>query len=329
MKIPHDRLRKLSTAIFAAAGCDQAEADRISHYLVEANLAGHDSHGVLRIPSYVDWLRTGKVYANKAIKVVFENDVIAVVDGEFGFGQTLGEQAMKLGIAKSERHGVSVVALRNSGHLGQIGAWALMAAKANRISIHFVNTSGAGILVPPHGGISRRISANPIAAGIPVQNGSPLVLDISTSTIAEGKIRLALNQGVPVPDGCLIDAQGRPTNDPKVFYGSPPGAILPFGSHKGYGLAMIAEMLAGALTGSSCSNPSATRVVNGMLTILLSPRFFVTEDEFYQEARRFIAYVKSSEKVSPDADILMPGELEEKTHRQNPGYGPGAEGTIW
>ena len=107
MKIQHDRLRKLSTAIFAAAGCDQAEADRISHYLVEANLAGHDSHGVLRIPSYVDWLRTGKVYANKAIKVVFENDVIAVVDGEFGFGQTLGEQAMKLGIAKSERHGVS------------------------------------------------------------------------------------------------------------------------------------------------------------------------------------------------------------------------------
>jgi uncharacterized oxidoreductase len=283
----------------------------------------------LRIPSYVDWLRTGKVYANKIIKIVFENDVIAVADGEFGFGQSVGEQAMKLGIAKSERHGVAVVALRNSGHLGQIGAWALMAARANRISIHFVNTSGAGILVPPHGGISRRISANPIAAGIPVGNGSPLVLDISTSTIAEGKIRLALNQGVPVPDGCLIDAQGQPTNDPKVFYGSPPGAILPFGGHKGYGLAMIAEMLAGALTGSSCSNPSATRVVNGMLTILLSPRFFVTEDEFYQEARRFIAYVRSSEKVSPDVDILMPGELEEKTRRQRIRDGIEVDETTW
>jgi len=297
--------------------------------LVEANLAGHDSHGVLRIPSYVDWLRTGKIYANKVIKVVFENEVIAVVDGEFGFGQSVGEQAMKLGIDKSERHGVAVVALRNSGHLGQIGAWALMAARANRISIHFVNTSGAGILVPPHGGISRRISANPIAAGIPVENGSPLLLDISTSTIAEGKIRLALNQGVPVPDGCLIDAQGRPTNDPKVFYGNPPGAILPFGGHKGYGLAMIAEMLAGALTGSSCSNPSATRVVNGMLTIILSPRFFVTEDEFYQEARRFIAYVRSSEKVSPDADIFMPGELEERTRRQRIRDGIDVDETTW
>jgi uncharacterized oxidoreductase len=329
MKIQHDRLRKLSTAIFSAAGCHQAEAERISHYLVEANLAGHDSHGVLRIPSYVDWLRTGKVYANKVIKIVFENEVIAVVDGEFGFGQSVGEQAMKLGIAKSERLGVAVVALRNSGHLGQIGAWALMAARANRISIHFVNTSGAGILVPPHGGISRRISANPIAAGIPVENGSPLVLDISTSTIAEGKIRLALNQGVPVPDGCLIDAQGRPTNDPKVFYGNPPGAILPFGGHKGYGLAMIAEMLAGALTGSSCSNPSATRVVNGMLTIILSPRFFGTEEEFYQEARRFIAYVRSSEKVSPEVDILMPGELEEKTRRQRIRDGIEVDETTW
>src|SRR5260370_20183310 len=155
MKIQHDRLRKLSTAIFSAAGCHQAEAQRISHYLVEANLAGHDSHGILRIPSYVDWLRAGKVYANKAIKVVFENDVIAVVDGEFGFGQSLGEQAMKLGIDKSSRHGVAVVALRNSGHLGQIGAWALMAARAGKLSLHFVNTSGAGILMAPFGGINR------------------------------------------------------------------------------------------------------------------------------------------------------------------------------
>jgi uncharacterized oxidoreductase len=329
MRIQHDRLRKLATTIFTAAGCHETEAERIGHYLVEANLAGHDSHGVLRIPSYADWLRTGKVYANKVLKVVFENDVIAVVDGEFGFGQTLGEQAMKLGIAKSERHGVAVVALRNSGHLGQIGAWALMAARANRISLHFVNTSGAGILVPPHGGINRRLSANPIAAGIPVRNASPLVLDISTSTIAEGKIRLALNQGVAVPDHCIIDARGQPTNDPKVFYGSPPGAILPFGGHKGCGLAMIAEMLAGALTGSSCSNPSATRVANGMLTIILSPRFFVTEEEFYQEAQRFIAYVKTSEKMSPDAEILMPGELEEKTRQQRIRAGIEIDDTTW
>src|SRR5205807_8786977 len=139
------------------------------------------------------------------LKTVYENDVIAVVDGEFGFGQSLGEQAMKLAIDKSGRHGAAVVALRNSGHLGQIGAWALLAARANKLSLHFVNTSGAGILMAPFGGISRRLSANPVAVGIPVPGGSPIVLDISTTTIAEGKIRVALNKGVPVPDHCLLD----------------------------------------------------------------------------------------------------------------------------
>jgi uncharacterized oxidoreductase len=251
------------------------------------------------------------------------------VDGQFGFGQSLGEQAMRLGIEKSALHGVAVVALRNSGHLGQIGAWALMAARANTLSLHFVNTSGAGILMAPFGGISRRISANPVAAGVPIKDSTPIVFDISTTTIAEGKIRVALNKGVPVPDHCLIDAQGKPTNDPKTFYGPPPGAILPFGGHKGYGLGIIVEMLAGALTGGSCSTPGVTRVVNNMLTILLAPSFFQSEEEFAQEARRFIAYVKSSEKVSPDSEILMPGELEEKTRARRLKEGIEVDETTW
>src|SRR5207253_1181254 len=145
----------------------------------------------------------------------------------------IGEQAMNLGIAKAVRHGVAVVALWNSGHLGRIGDWALMAAEVGKLSLHFVNTSGAGILVAPYGGINRRLSANPIAAGVPVRGGSPIILDMSACTIAEGKIRVALNKGVPVPDQCLIDAEGRPTYDPKVFYGPPPGAILSIAGHKG------------------------------------------------------------------------------------------------
>ncbi len=329
MRIPHDPLKRLTSAIFAAAGCQQPEADRIGHYLVEANLAGHDSHGVIRIPSYVEWLRAGKVLPNQTLKVVFENDVIAVVDGQFGFGQSIGEQAMQLGIDKAAQHGVAVVALRNSGHLGQIGAWALMAARAGKLSLHFVNTSGAGILVAPTGGISRRLSANPVAAGVPVRNGPPLVLDISTSTIAEGKIRVALNQGVPVPDDCLIDSQGRPTNDPKTFYGPPPGAILPFGGHKGYGLGIIAEMLAGALTGGHCSTPGAKRLVNNMLTILLDPTFFQSEEEFAQEADRFMAFVKSSEKAAPQSEILMPGEPEERARVKRLKEGIELDDTTW
>src|SRR5262245_56933360 len=317
MNISHDRLRQFTADIFRAAGCDAEEAVRIALHLVEANLVGHDSHGVIRVPSYVQWLRDGKVLTGRTIQVAFENDVIAVVDGQFGFGQTVGEQAMELGIKKSARHGVAIVALRNAGHLGRIGDWPLMIARAGKLSLHFVNTTGAGILVAPFGGINRRLSANPIAAGVPVAAGSPLLLDMSACTIAEGKIRVALNKGVAVPENCIIDAKGRPTTDPKVFYADPPGAILSIAGHKGYGLGVLCEVLAGALTGGGCSNPAnASRVLNGMLSIIVDPAFFQKEAAFAAELQRFIAWVKSSATTTPDGVILMPGEIEERTKAQ-------------
>jgi uncharacterized oxidoreductase len=314
MRLSHDSLCRLTAAIFHAAGCDAEEAERVATHLVEANLVGHDSHGVIRVAPYVQWLRDGKVCAGRTIQVAFENDVIAVVDGQFGFGQTVGEQAMRLGIEKSTRHGVAVIALRNAGHLGRIGDWPLMAAQAGLLSLHFVNTTGAGILVAPHGGINRRLSANPIAAGIPRPDQSPLLLDMSACTIAEGKIKVALNKGVPVPEGCIIDAAGRPTTDPRVFYADPPGAILSIAGHKGYGLGVLCEILAGALTGGGCSNPlNAGRVVNGMLSILLDPSRFQEDSVFAAEIERFIGWVKSSARTMPDGEILMPGEIEERT----------------
>jgi uncharacterized oxidoreductase len=329
MKIRQDRLRALTAAIFQSAGCQPAEAERIAAHLVEANLVGHDSHGVIRVASYIQWLRAGKVLANQTIQVVFENEVIAVVDGRFGFGQTIGTQAMHLGIEKSGRHGVAVIALRNSGHLGRIGDWPLLAAQAGKISLHFVNTTGAGILVAPHGGINRRLSANPIAAGIPVPGGPPLLLDISTCTIAEGKVRVALNKGVPVPESCLIDGQGQPTTDPRVFYADP-GAILPIAGHKGSGLAVLCEVLAGALTGGGCSNPAkADRVVNGMLSIFFDPSRFQEDMAFAAEINRFIAWVKSSTRATPDSEILMPGEIEERTRALRLLEGIDLDETTW
>ncbi len=330
MKLPPDRLSSLTAAIFRNAGCPRVEADRIAAHLVEANLVGHDSHGVIRVPSYVDWLKSGKVVADRTIQIVSENDVIAVVDGQFGFGQTIGEQAMELGIRKSARHGLAVVALRNSGHLGRIGDWPVQAARAGKLSLHFVNTTGAGILVAPFGGINRRLSANPIAAGIPVTGKPPIILDISACTIAEGKIRVALNKGAAVPENCIIDAQGRPTRDPRVFYADPPGAILPIAAHKGYGLAILCEVLAGALSGGGCSNPlHKDRVANGMLSIFLDPSFFQSDAAFTQEILRFVDWVKSSEKVSPEGDILMPGEIEERTRAQRSRDGIEIDETTW
>ena len=329
MNLRHDRLKKLIATIFATAGCSEPEAERIGHYLVEANLAGHDSHGVIRVPPYVTWLLDGLVFPNKHAVVVFENEVLAIVDGQFGFGQVIGEEAMNLGIAKSARQGVAVIALRNSGHLGRIGDWALMAARAGKVSLHFVNTSGGGILAAPFGGVSRRLSANPIAAAVPVKDGSPIILDISTCAIAEGKVRVALNKGVRVPDNCLLDGHGKPTNEPKAFYGPPAGAILPFGGHKGYGLSVIVEMLAGAMTGGSCSNPDTKRIANNMFTILMDPDMFQAHEAFAAEVTRFIAYVKTSEKVAPGGDILMPGEPEERTRAHRLEHGIDLDDTTW
>jgi uncharacterized oxidoreductase len=329
VRFAHDRLERLVSDIFAAAGCRAAEHERIARYLVEANLVGHDSHGVIRVPSYIDWLRSGKVIANQSLKVVFENDVLAVVDGQFGFGQVMGEEATKLLIAKASRQGVAVVALRNSGHLGRIGDWAAMAARAGKVSLHVVNTSGGGILVAPFGGNERRLSANPIAAGVPVEGGEPIIVDISTCTIAEGKIKVAFNQGVTVPEGCIVDGGGRPTDDPKAFYASPPGAILPLGGHKGYSLSVLAEVLAGALTGGGCSHFGVDRVANNMFSVGIDPAFLRSSQDFSGEIERFIAHVKSSRTVAPEGEILMPGEPEARTRARRMRDGIELDATTW
>ena len=329
MIFQQDQLTELALNIFMAAGCDRVEAEKVARRLVDANLVGHDSHGAIRIPPYVQWLRDGKVFANQSIQIVTDNDAVTVVDGQFGLGQSIGEQAIQLGIDKARKHGVSVIALRNSGHLGRIGDWAEMAAGNGMCSLHFVNTSGAGMLVAPFGGIDRRLSANPFAAGVPTGNGAPLILDMSACTIAEGKVRVALNKGVSVPDGCLIDAEGNPTNDPGTFYNEP-GAILPIAGHKGSGLSIIIEMLAGALTGSSCSNPEKSwRVVNGMLSIIMDRSFFGSAEEFFPEVTRFVSFVKSSRTVDDNGEILAPGEIEQRTRAHRLSHGIDIDRTTW
>lgn len=330
MRITEQELASLSERIFTAAGCAPAEAKRVAGRLVQANLVGHDSHGVIRIPSYVQWLQDEKVIPNQSVRIVTENAVLAVVDGQFGLGQSIGEQAVRLGIEKAAANGISAIALRNSGHLGRIGDWPEMAAEAGVLSLHFVNTSGAGMLVAPHGGIDRRLSVNPIAAGVPVKDGPPIILDMSAGTIAEGKVRVALNQGTSVPEGCLIDAEGRPTTDPRAFYGNPPGAILPIAGHKGYGLSFIIEILAGALTGGSCTNPeNAWRVANSMLSIYIDQRHFGADCDFDPEVRRFIEFVKTSRTISPNGEILVPGEIEQRTRARRLADGIELDGVTW
>ncbi len=329
MRYRSQPLQELVTQIFTAAGCQSAEAACISDHLIQANLTGHDSHGVIRTPIYVQWLQEGKVRANQRARVVFENDAIAVIDGGMGFGQPIAQQAMEIGIAKAKKSGAAVIALRNTGHVGRVGHWAEMIVNAGLISLHFVNTSGLGMLVAPVGGINRRLSANPVAVGIPVAGGEAIIYDISTSSVAEGKLKVAFNKGVSVPEGCIIDSKGQPTCDPKVFYADPPGAILPFGGYKGYGLGIVTEILAGALTGSGCTVPGKTQLEQGMLSIILDPAGFQVQDSLQAEARKFVDFVKSSEKVSPSAEILMPGDVERRNRAERMAKGIELDDKTW
>ncbi len=324
-------LRRLVSAIFSAAGCDRAESDRIALYLSNANLAGHDSHGVIRVPRYVEYLRAGKVKAGQGLTVVTENDVLAVLDGNFGFGQTVGPLAVRHGIDKAAANGVALIALRHAGHLGRIGEWAEMAAAEGLVSVHFVNVAGS-LLVAPFGGTSRRLSTAPFAAGVPVAGKPPMILDFATSVVAEGKALVAMNGGKPLPEGSLIGPDGKPTTDPVALYGvvapgtSPnprngPGAIRAMGEHKGSGLALLCELLAGALTGSGCAGPGERSVANGMLSLYMSPAFFGSGDAFAGEVAGYIDFFKSANPVDPDGEVLIPGEPERqrRTARERDG----------
>ena len=329
MNVHHECLRNLVSTTLEKAGCTASDAQSIARHLVESNLTGHDSHGVIRLPKYLEFLRDGVFKSGLDLEIVFENDIMAIVDGQFVFGQVVAERVMRLALDKADHHGMAIVALRRSGHVGRVGHFAEMAAAEGKISIHFVGTSGRGLLVAPHGGTERRLSANPIAVGVPVEGRPPIIVDISTSVVAEGKIQVALNKGTQLKDNSILDSDGNPTTDPKRFYTDPPGVILPFAEHKGYCLSFVCEMLAGALTGNQCTRPGVTQVSQGMLTIVLDPTRFGPKDAFQAEILQFIEYVKSSKTVTSDGEILVPGEPEARTRAERSANGIELDETTW
>ena len=323
MIVKAEPLRELVRETFIAAGCSAEEAGRIAEHLVLATLTGHDSHGVIRVPRYLHWLRGGGVKADQSLTVITESDALALVDGNQGFGQTVGPLAVQLGIDKAREAGVAIVALRRSGHLGRIGHWAEMAAAAGQVSLHFVNVSGS-LLVAPFGGTERRLSTNPVAIGVPRPGDRPLILDFATSVVAEGKVMVAYQGGKPLPEGALISFDGEPSNDPGIFYGSEPvagvpdphagtGSIQAMGGHKGSGLSFMVEMLAGALTGSGTCGPGERPLMNGMLSIYMKPDAFEAGDAFFAEVRQYVEFFKSARPTSEGGEVLVPGEPEQRS----------------
>ncbi len=335
MRLPADVLTTHAVEILTAAGSSSAEARVVADHLVGANLVGHDSHGVIRIPSYLAALRNDQVRPNQAATAVLDTGSICVFDGGRGFGQAIGAQALDAAIAKCRQHGLALMGIRNTGHLGRIGYWAERAAAAGFVSFHCVNTSGAGILVAPFGGREARLSANPLAFGVPVPGRAPMILDMSTASIAHGKILVAANAKTALPDNCVTDHTGRVTRDPAAYMGPPVGAILPIGGHKGHGLSIMIEILAGALTGGHCSNPEhGAFLANNMFSLLLDPDLMGAGAAFGSELNALEQWVKSSAPAmdaSGDADggILMPGEIEQRTRADRLANGIPLDDETW
>jgi uncharacterized oxidoreductase len=341
LRLDPDGTAEALTRIFAAAGGSAEEARRIAVNLVEANLAGHDSHGIVRTQRYCLWARQGNVRFGEDVETVIDGPSFALLDGRHGFGQTVGEQAVRIGIDRAREHGFAVIGLRRAGHLGRIGAWAEMACAQGLVSIHFVNVANS-LLVAPFGGAERRMGTDPVAIGIPCPDhdgGGDFVLDFATSTVAEGKCLVAKRGGKPVPADALVGPDGRLTGNPDVLYGETPpgavpdprkgpGALTAMGAHKGSGLALACELLAGALTGSGTCGPGE-RVHNGMLSIYIDPGRLDDGHRWADSVRGYLDYVRACRPADPSAPVLTPGEPERQRRAERRSNGMPLAFAAW
>ena len=318
--------------VFRGAGLQENEAQLIARSLVMANVMGHDSHGVIRVVQYCKALADGKVKPGQRISVTREADASAVVDGDWGFGQTICHQAMDLAIEKAKQRSVAVVEVFNCSHIGRLGEYVESAAKQDILGIVMCNNHGGGLLQPPFGGIDARMSPNPVAVGIPTGGEFPVVVDMTSSVVAEGKIRVKRNRGETLPEGWVVDGLGEPTTDPEKFYGPPRGAILPFGgisAHKGYALAIVVDVLSGALGGAGLSREGGQSGGNGVFVMAIDIEAFIGKDDFEKDMQTFIGWLKSSRMMDGFDEILLPGELETRQRKAKEAEGIFVDDETW
>jgi len=320
-------LRRHMARVLQATGSSAQEAQQVADNLVMANLSGHDSHGIGMIPRYVESRLEGGLQPNAGIRVTFDGGSMLSIDGQHGYGQVVGVQAMELAMDRAAQSGSCIMALGNAHHLGRIGHFAELAVARGLVAIHFVNVLSRPV-VAPWGGSDGRFGTNPCCIGIPLKGRDPFILDYATSRVAQGKMRVAHNEGRRVPAGYLIDEYGRPTDNPGVVVVPQSngllGALLPFGEHKGYGMAIACELLGGALSGGGTwhRTPDLRReVLNGMTTILIDPQRLGTGASFEQEALAFMDWLKQSPPAEGFDAVRIAGdpEREARARRERDG----------
>src|SRR6516162_3495013 len=331
--IAHNDLHGIALRVFEAAGSEADEARIIADHLIEANLRGHDSHGVGLIPGYLQRLAGGTAVPNRKGRIVSENGSLIVYDGERAWGQIAAREATLIGIAKARETGVAVVALRNPHHIGRVGTYGEMCVEAGMVSFHFVNVTDARPAVAPWRGTDARFSTNPVCIAIPgPEPQRPIILDMATSVVAMGKVRVARNKGEEMKPGMLLDGEGKPTTDPGAMYGQRRGALLTVGEHKGYALAFVCEMLAGALCGSGTMRPERqgrNTATNGMLMIVIDPSRLVDRDWLRDEIAAMTAYITASPPSNPNEPVLIPGDPERRTRAERTANGVPIDDETW
>ena len=318
--VPADALRAYVREVFVAAGATEVEADAVAAHLVESNLLGHDSHGVVRVAPYLRSIREGLTEPRAEIRTERESETTALIDGGWNFGQVVARHTMGVAIEKARASGTGVAVAHRSTHVGRLGAYAEQAVAAGLIGIAMANNHGAGQQVAPFGGVERRLSTNPMAFGFPTADpAAPFVLDMATAAVAEGRVRIARNRGERMPGGWLLDAEGRPTDDPESFYGPPRGAILPVGGeagYKGFGLSMVVEGLAGALSPAGTSRPDPPRGGNGLFAMALDPARFGGLDAFATAFGGLTEWVKRPPYREGVTEVLTAGEPERRARAE-------------
>jgi hydroxycarboxylate dehydrogenase B len=310
-----DTLHRFVEAVCRGLGSSDREAQLVADQLVGANVAGHDSHGVGMLPAYVTGAHAGTLKINGHVNPVIDRGPLLVLDGGSGFGQVTGFEAMNGAIERARQHGVALVGLRNSFHIGRIGHWGEQCARAGLASIHFANVVGHAPIVAPFGGADARFGTNPFCVAIPSTGDRPaLLLDMATSKIALGKARVAFNKGEPVTDSAVLDGNGRVTTDPSGMFADPRlGALIAMGDHKGSGLALVCELLSAALLGGkvmSADTENTTAIINNMMTIAIDPAAITGRNSLASEAANFLDFVRSSAPCEGFSEVLIPGEPE-------------------
>jgi uncharacterized oxidoreductase len=324
-------LERAAYEIFRANGSPEHEARQIAGQLVLSNLGGHDSHGVIRLPTYMQWLREGKIQPGARNTFPRDNGSTALIDGNWGYGQTAMMQAAEVAIERARAHGVSAVGVTRLMHIGRLADYALAGARAGMVSLVCTTAAGAGATVAPFGSIARRIATNPLAAGFPCSGSrGPVWFDMATSTVAEGKVQVARDAKKPLPEGILIDKSGNPTTNPLDLYEG--GAILPAGGshgYKGYLMAFMVEVLAGLLTGAGYVGKSENpKFDNCTFMICIDVARFRPLDAFTRELDQLIDYLKATPS-RPGEEVLYPGEVEKRREAERRRTGiPLAEETV-